>query len=95
MLFVLDEEDPFPTAGFGGGFQFFRQGLFRSDGRKEDPEGGALSVGFIQLNPTLVLLNDTIDRCESQPGPLAGLLGGEKGIKNPSADGFRNTFARV
>ena len=52
------------------------------NGRQEHLERGALAYLAGYFDPTLVLLDDAINRCQSQPRAFANLLRGEERLEN-------------
>src|SRR5581483_2937474 len=68
--------DEFGGALFGGG------GGGGAGGRQEDVKGGADIEFAGDFNPTLVLLDNPIDRGEAKAGAFANFLGGEERLED-------------
>ncbi len=81
--FVLHQEDglaaPPHRSGGNGGESHFDIGRHR----QEDGEDAAFPQPGIDLDPALMLLEDAVDRRQSQAGSLADFLGGKERLENP------------
>src|SRR5205085_12561158 len=82
--FVLDHEDGFRAAPTNllHGLVGFSWGGRLVDRRQEYLEGSSFAELAFHVNPSLVLFDDAIRRCQSQSRPLPDLLGRNKWFEN-------------
>ena len=79
-LFVIDDQQG--IGGSGGSHLFFRDLFPRAVDGQPDDKGGPLVYPAGYLDGAPVLLDDAVNRTQSQTDPFAHLLGGEKRVKN-------------
>jgi hypothetical protein len=64
-------------------------------GGKVNPEVAALPDAAFNVHPTMVLLNDSADRSQTQPYALANVLRCKKWLEQPLDDSFVHTATSV
>src|SRR5207249_2803442 len=81
--FVLDKQDGFVSSADAGRTlrEFGRCGVKRERGH-EDFESGACANTSSDLDPTIMLLDDAINRSEAETGAFAHFFGSEERLED-------------